>query len=212
MKKLILCSTALYLLTSCSDGSQPSSIVSEKKDSVNQTENSIKNKNTLIKVVKDSSSVLRWTGSAVGKSHYGTLDYDGSLNISDDKLNGGELIFDMKTINTKDLEGEWKQKLDNHLMNPDFFNVDSFPTAKLTINEYDGTNLSGDLTIKNITKQISFPAKVTVSENSLEGSAEFSINRTDFGIVYGSGNFFDLVEDKIIADEIEFNISIKASK
>ena len=81
---------------------------------------------------------MKWTGSAIGKSHYGTVDYTGVINLSNNQLVGGELIMDMKTINSEDLEGEWKEKLNNHLKNADFFNVDTFPTAKLVIKGYDG--------------------------------------------------------------------------
>lgn len=165
-----------------------------------------------LNVVNDSSSVLNWKGSAVGKEHFGTVNYNGSLNISEGKLVGGELVFDMKTINSQDLEGEWKQKLDGHLMAPDFFNVDSFPTAKLNIKGFDGANLMGDLTIKDVTKSISFPATINVADNTVDGSAEFTINRTEYGITYGSGSFFDLAKDKIISDDIVFNVSVKAAK
>lgn len=163
-------------------------------------------------VVKDSSSVLNWTGSAVGKSHFGTVDYTGSVNVSEGKLVGGKLVFDMTSIDSKDMEGEWKEKLDGHLKAADFFNVDSFPNAVLVINGVEGANISGDLTIKDVTKSITFPASVTISDNAVIGTAEFTINRTEYGIVYGSGNFFDLAKDKIISDDIEFKVSINAAK
>ena len=161
-------------------------------------------------VVNDSTSSLIWTGSAIGKTHYGSVDYKGDLKIESGKLTGGELTFDMKTINTQDLEGEWKQKLDGHLMAPDFFNVDSFPSAKLSIKNYDGNQINGELTIKDVVKNITFPATLNITKGKIEGNAEFSINRTDYGIVYGSGNFFELAKDKVISDDINFKVSIKA--
>jgi polyisoprenoid-binding protein YceI len=118
----------------------------------------------------------------------------------------------MMTISSKDLEGEWKQKLDGHLKAPDFFNVDSFPTAKLAIKSFDGINLNADLTIKEVTKTISVPASVSINDGNLEGSAEFAINRTDYGVVYGSDNFFELAKDKVISDEIKFKFLIKANR
>lgn len=216
MKKIILSVTAVYLLSACGGSEQPATVTQEDtKTEISKPENTpVKkdDKTTLLTVSKDSSSVLTWTGSAVGKEHYGTVDYKGSLNITESNLISGELIFDMMTISSKDLEGEWKEKLDGHLMASDFFNVDSFPTAKLAINGYDGTNLNADLTIKEVTKTISVPASVTIKDGNLEGSAEFAINRTDYGVVYGSGNFFDLAKDKVISDDIKFKFLIKAGK
>ena len=86
--------------------------------------------------------------------------------------------------------------MNNHLKNADFFNVDTFPTAKLVIKGYDGKNVQGSLSIKDITKSISFPATINISENTFEGSADFTINRTDYGIVYGSGSFMILLRIK----------------
>ena len=122
----------------------------------------------------------------------------------------GLLIFDLRTINTQDLAGTSKEKLDNHLKNKDFFNIGQFPSAQLSTKGFDGKNLTGDLTIKEITKEITFPATLNIQPNSITGKANFTINRTDYGILYGSGNFFDIAKDKIISDEIEFNVSIKA--
>ena len=72
--------------------------------------------------------------------------------------------------------------------------------------------MQGSLSIKDITKFISFPATINITENTFEGSADFTINRTDYGIVYGSGSFYDLAKDKIISDDIAFSVSLKASK
>ncbi len=216
-KKIILGFAAVAMLASCG-GEQAAPAASTTPETSNETTNEPVTEAptnidaTVYSVTKDSSSVINWTGSALAKSHFGTVDYSGDLKVSEGKLVGGEIVIDMTTIDSKDQEGEGKEKLDGHLKNADFFNVDSFPTAKLEIKGFDGTNLSGSLTIKDVTKDISFPASVNVSENEVSGTAEFTINRTDYGVVYGSGNFFDLAKDKIISDDIEFKVSIKAVK
>lgn len=213
MKKVILSLASIAMLVACGGEEKKETPAANQTTQNEEVAAPAANAEVVtFNVVNDSSSVLNWKGSAVGKEHFGTVNYTGSLNVSEGKLVGGELVFDMKTIDGKDLEGEWKQKLDGHLMAPDFFNVDSFPTAKLVLKGFDGTNLNGDLTIKDVTKAISFPASVNVSENTLEGSAEFTINRTEYGITYGSGSFFDLAKDKVISDEIVFNVSVKAAK
>lgn len=216
MKKLFLSIATVALLASCGgEDKKEAPATTDVKTEVKadeQTSSVSAGEQLSYTVVKDSTSVLNWTGSAIGKEHFGTVDYEGKLAVNEGKLVGGELTFNMATINSNDLEGEWKAKLDGHLMAADFFNVDSFPTAKLVIKGFDGTNLNGDLTIKDVTKAILFPATVAVNETSLEGTAEFAINRTDYGVVYGSGNFFELAKDKVISDEIKFKVSIKAVK
>lgn len=213
MKKILLSFATVALLASCGgETAAPAASTSTATTETPETEGSPAAEAVSYNVTADSTSVLTWTGSAVGKEHFGTVDYTGTVSVTEGNLTGGELVFDMKTIDSKDLEGEWKQKLDGHLMAPDFFNVDSFPSAKLVITGFDGTNVNGNLTIKDVTKAISFPATVTVMEGAVEGNAEFTINRTDYGVVYGSGNFFDLAKDKVISDEIKFNVSIKAVK
>lgn len=216
MKKIVMSFFTVALLVACGEQNQaPKAIVSDTKSVQSQETNSNLSQTdgiTELKVVSNSQNTLKWTGSAIGKSHYGTVDYTGVINLSNNQLTGGELIMDMNTINSEDLEGEWKEKLNNHLKNADFFNVDSFPTAKLVIKGYDGKNVQGSLSIKDITKFISFPATINITENTFEGSADFTINRTDYGIVYGSGSFYDLAKDKIISDDIAFSVSLKASK
>ena len=181
-----------------------------KNINLSESKNFKEVKKEIFKVKKDSSSSLVWTGSALGKAHFGTVDFEGSLSASDGKLISGLLIFDIRSINTQDIGGTAKEKLDNHLKNKDFFNIEKFPSAQLAIKGFDGKNLTGDLTIKEVTKEITFPAALNIKPNSITGKANFTINRTDYGILYGSGSFFDLAKDKIISDEIEFNVAIKA--
>lgn len=215
MKKVILGLASAAVLVACG-GETKSDVPVANSNDTTTTETQEANKAAASEAISygvvDSSSVLNWKGSAVGKEHFGTVDYKGSVQVADGKLVGGELVFDLSTIDSKDLEGEWKQKLDGHLMSPDFFNVDSFPTASLVINGYEGGNVKGDLTIKGVTKAISFPGEVKVTESGVEASAKFQVNRTEYGIVYGSGNFFDLAKDKVISDDIEFDVKIVAAK
>jgi len=210
MKKLVLGIASILLLNGCGMEKSESNDSQSKNINLPESKNFEEVKQEIFKVKKDSSSLLVWTGSALGKAHFGTVDFEGSLGASNGKLISGLLIFDMRTINTQDLEGTSKEKLDNHLKNKDFFNIEKFPSAQLAIKGFDGKNLTGDLTIKEVTKEITFPAALNIKPNSITGKANFTINRTDYGILYGSGSFFDLAKDKIISDEIEFNVAIKA--
>lgn len=213
MKSFIICLVSISVLFACGTENKEvviNSIAQDLESTKAATDTIIEQ--TMFKVTNDSLSVLKWTGSTFIKSHFGTVNFEGALGIFEGKLVSGDLTFDMNTINTEDLNGGKKQKLDDHLKGEDFFDVEKFSKAYLKIKNYDGKNITGDLTIKEVTKEISFPAILEITQNSIIGKANFTINRTEYGIIYSSGNFFDLAKDRIISDEIKINVSIKASK
>ena len=170
--------------------------------------------------VDTEHSTITWKGSKkVGESHNGTLQLsEGSLALEGDKLKGGSFVIDMNSIKNIDIEDAVdNKKLIGHLHSPDFFDVANHPTAKFEITEVIeevGMDLiKGNLTIKGITKNIQVPATTTVADDGATfKSMTFTIDRTEWDIKYSSGKFFDNLKDKVINDEIEFTIDIKAKK
>jgi polyisoprenoid-binding protein YceI len=63
------------------------------------------------------------------------------------------------------------------------------------------------MTIKGIAKSISFPAEVHADSSTVAFKAAFAIDRTAWGVNYGSENS---IKDKIISKNIDFQINIKA--
>lgn len=170
--------------------------------------------------VNTAESKVKWQGYKVTGEHAGLINLkNGQLTFdSDNKLSGGSFEIDMTSIKTTDLEGEWADKLDGHLKSADFFGVEKHPTAKLDIRKVaaKGTpgdyKITGQLTIKETTKEIKFYAKVTEENGVVSATADIKIDRTDFDIRYGSGSFFDNLGDKTIYDEFDLSISIIANK
>lgn len=168
------------------------------------------------------TSNIMWTGSKLaGSDHKGTINLSsGSIKSNNGELTGGEFVLDMNTITNTDLEaGKGKEKLEGHLKNADFFDVPQFPTAKFVISKV--TALEGDanathmvygnLTIKDVTKEVGFKAKVTQGTDAINVTTpKFSINRTDWNIKYGSSSFFDLAKDKVINNDIDLQITLSA--
>ena len=75
------------------------------------------------------------------------------FEISNGAIVNGEFIVDMTSINNQDMEGDSKARLEGHLKSDDFFSVESYPTAAISINSSelisDGKwNVSADLSIK----------------------------------------------------------------
>lgn len=162
------------------------------------------------KLVKVADSEITWKGHKVTGEHSGTITLEkGTLSFEGDVLKGGSFVMDMTTINTTDMQGESKQKLDGHLKADDFFGVEKFPTATLKFTKVEGHGktykVTADLTIKGITKPVSFDLALT--DNS--ATTAFKIDRTQYGIKYGSATFFDGIKDKAIYDEFDLNVNLK---
>ena len=85
--------------------------------------------------IDNTQSQITWTGREVStSSHYGTLDFvSGTFEISNGSILNGQFIVDMTTINNQDMEGDSKARLEGHLKSDDFFSVESYPTAAISI-------------------------------------------------------------------------------
>ena len=128
-----------------------------------------------------------------------------------DQLTGGEFTIDMTSINTTDLEGDYKGKLDGHLKSDDFFGVANHPTAKLVITKttrFEKNSKSftteGNLTIKGITEPVTFVVTIYADK----AVATLKIDRTKFDVKYGSG-IIGTAKDKLIYDEFDIVADLK---
>ena len=161
--------------------------------------------------VKANESTVAWKAYKVTGSHTGTVDLkSGGLVFDNGILKGGEFIVDMTSITCTDLEGEYKQKLEGHLKSDDFFSVASYETAKLvfTNSKPSGKNsyeVTGKLTIKGITKPVTFDVSVYGSK----ATATLKIDRAQYDVRFGSGSFFDNLGDKTIYDEFDLVVDLE---
>jgi len=175
----------------------------------------------------DSNSVISWTGTKPTGQHTGTFKLkEGSLSVKEAGLTGGSFVIDIATLNTDLAEAEGKGKLEGHLKSPDFFDLAKYPTAKFEITgveafKYDSATMKnvvmkdathtikGNLTLKDSTKNISFPAKITISTDKVTATADFNIDRTQWGLNYKGP---DNPQDWIIRKEVNLKFSVSASK
>ena len=158
-----------------------------------------------------AQSQITWTGREVSTSyHYGTLDFvSGNFEISNGAIVNGEFIVDMTSINNQDMEGDSKARLEGHLKSDDFFSVESYPTASISINSSelisDGKwNVSADLSIKGFTHPVNF--EMISSEDGW--SANLVFDRSKYDVRFRSGSFFENLGDKLIYDDIELSINL----
>ncbi len=162
------------------------------------------------KSVNVEKSTINWVGKKVTGEHSGTIKVKiGALTFKKKNLTGGNIIVDMTSINTTDLEGTAKQNLDGHLKADDFFGTDKFPLANLVFKKVTPKSkgvytVVADMTIKGITESVTFD----LVTNAVSATTSLKIDRTKYGIKYGSGSFFDNLGDKTIANEFELKVAL----
>jgi polyisoprenoid-binding protein YceI len=160
------------------------------------------------------NSKLTWKGYKPTGDHTGTITLaSGNIVLKNNKLTGGTFVADMSTI--KDADGS--AKLEGHLKSEDFFEIAVFPTSKFEITKSEikagKIQVTGNMTIKGITKQITFPATLSVNKDNVTLTSEtFQINRADFNVKYKSKTFFNDLKDKFVNDEFDFQVTIVAKK
>lgn len=161
--------------------------------------------------VDTGKSRVKWTGNKIGGSHNGEVKLkSGELEIKGDKIVKGNFVIDMSSITNTDLDDkESNQKLVGHLKSDDFFGVEKYPTATLTIkNSTKFTNnkatVTGDLTIKGKTQEITFD----VTRNGKVYTSKIEVDRSKYDVRYGSKSFFDNLGNKAIDDIFILDVSI----
>jgi polyisoprenoid-binding protein YceI len=149
-------------------------------------------------IVSPENSAINFVGSKVTGSHNGGFTkFTGELRTTNGKLvdEGNQIVIDMNSIYADN------DRLTGHLKSPDFFNAAQIPTATFVTKSISqqATNslVTGDLTLHGVTKQISFPANIRVTENSVELTANFAINRFDFEVNY-PGKANDLIRKEVV--------------
>lgn len=109
-----------------------------------------------------------------------------SFNPADPAGCNFDVHIDAKTVNTGN------DMRDNHLRGEDFFDVKNYPQIRFVSVKVDGTKkngtlfVSGKLTMKGITKDVSFPFTAQPITDGYIFNGEFSINRRDFKVGGGS--------------------------
>ncbi|WP_299120351.1 YceI family protein [uncultured Tenacibaculum sp.] len=212
-----------FIMLSCKNNKENQAENKATQKEVTQTTETPLSGNKSINI--DKSTII-WKGHKILGSHTGEIKLkNAGLTFNNGTLTKGSFIVDMNTIKAVELmkdgddneeeeennEGEEhddRDDLANHLKNEDFFDVNKYPEATFTIKEATNNGnsykIKGDMTIKGITKEISFDA--TITAQTLK--AHIKINRTDFGIKYGSGSFFKNLGDNIIKDQFDLIISL----
>ncbi|WP_199139480.1 YceI family protein [Pedobacter sp. ASV12] len=168
--------------------------------------------------IDTKESTVTWQGSSLAgvNPHKGYVYLSkGELMIENGQLKGGTAEVNMNTI--EDEAHRSNNNLIKHLKDPDFFDVKQFPFSTIAITKVASTNtedkqITGNLTIKNITHPVTFPAKVEVKNGLVKANGKLTIDRTLWDIRYRSGKFYGHLANGAISDSIAFDIKIIAKK
>lgn len=185
--------------------------------------------------VDPAASKMEWIGTKVSGYHSGVVPIkSGELKVENGNVTGGKFVMDMANLDVTGPAGvpaDMNGKLKGHLQSPDFFDVANHPEAtfevtsvapfsgtaaaeqedprQADISEYKVANpthtVSGNLTLKGMTKNVSFPAQITVTGNSLDAIAKFNVDRSQWNITYPGK------PDDLIRNDIHIGLSVRAS-
>ncbi|NEW83743.1 MAG: YceI family protein [Mariniphaga sp.] len=170
-------------------------------------------------VVDKTASKVKWEAKKVTGKHDGSISFaNGSITGTGNNISAGTFVIDMKSMTNDDVtDAGMKAKLMGHLASDDFFSIEKFPESKMVIKKVtavagDEFKFLVDLTIKGITNPVEFNAKVTATGDKLAAEGVITVNRTLYGIKYGSGSFFQGLGDKVIYDDFTLAFSVVAQK
>lgn len=224
MKKLsILALSVALTVVSCKESKTDAATATNEQTVAEHSEETFN--------VNTDSSMVKWTAYHKGglNPRFGTTKTTGLFSVENGNLISGSLVSDINTLTTDPssvdpaiTEGKTSSDLDTHLKSADFFDVAKYPSVKFDItkvedlpagteSKVEGANkqVSGNLTIKDKTVNVTFPAKVQVTDGKVNFVSKFTINRQDWGLAYGAEGD---PKDWMISQEVDLELDIVANK
>ena len=152
-------------------------------------------------VISPENSKVEFVAAKVTRSHNGSFkQFAGAIDFVKNSIEASRVTIDIQTNSVVTDE----DALTKHLQTPDFFDVAKYPKATFASTKIEANNaggathsVTGNFELHGVKKSIQFPATITVAPESVSVSAEFSINRQDFRLVY-PGKADDLIRDGVV--------------
>jgi polyisoprenoid-binding protein YceI len=162
-----------------------------------------------------AKSGMTWRMPITGGEHNGTIKINSGYLVYDGSaIKAGTFTIDLNTVKDLDLEKEKQPKIEAHIKSEDFFETAKYPYATFVIDriekkEDNALMAYGKLTIKNITKPISFPVKFKEANNVLYVTADkIEIDRKQYGIEIKNKGFKGGLKEMVINDVFNVSFSI----
>jgi len=173
--------------------------------------------------VDSAASRLEWMGRNLNGRHYGTIAVSGGeVGVKNGLLAGGSITLDMNSIANLDLKDEgYNRMLVSHLKSDDFFDVADYPSAVYSI---DGSELlpeasacsfvyqvKGSLEMKGVRKDLPLTAEVVPQpDGQLKARVLCDLDRTRWGVLYGSGRFFEKLGMHLVNEIVTVELFLAA--
>lgn len=218
--KLLVLALVLGMTTACNNAPEGQKVEAEEATNTPTTTSTAPAGSATYAVTPQASQII-WTGAKLaGKQHTGTIAIQsGEVVVNGGNIVGGKFVLDMNSITNLDQKaGEGKEKLEGHLKSADFFDAENFPTGTFEITSATSVsgqedvshNVSGNLTLKGITKSVTIPVKVNIGNHQFAAvTPQFTIDRTQWDVKFNSG-VLGTAKDKIINDEVGLKLTIRA--
>ncbi len=202
---------AVMTFVSCGPSAEEQAAANAKAAADSATAAASAEKNWMVDL---AASKVNWAGTMIGvKTHTGTLNFaSGSFKTKGGTLTSGEFVVDMKNYAMNDTnyapdgsDHGTKANLMGHLMSPDFFNTDSFPTATLKLTAMDGNSATGDFTVRGKTnaEKVTDIVITPNADGTVKAVGKLVFNRQKYGVIWKPG-----MKDAVVKDDIELNVEI----
>ncbi|MBD8016969.1 YceI family protein [Kaistella pullorum] len=223
MKKLSILALSVFMLAACSESKSDTATVAGEQAVAAQAGETLS--------IDSAASTVKWTAYHKGglNPRFGTTSTSGTFSVQDGNLVSGSLVSDINSLTTDPAavdpamsDGKTSADLDAHLKSADFFDTEKYPSVKFditkvedlpagTASKTEGANklVSGNMTIKDKTVNVSFPAKVDVAVDGLNIVSKFTINRQDWGLTYGTEGD---PKDWMISQDVDLELNLTARK
>ncbi len=172
-----------------------------------------------------SDSIIRWTGRNLFNYHHGSVRIGrGYFQITGETLSQSSFVIDMRSIVCDDMPDQaTNQLLLEHLASIDFFSTELFPEANFSATSVlairdaaigsPNYKVIGDLTLRDMIHPISFPAVIAINDQGrLVAQTQIEIDRTCWGVNYGSGRLYSWLGKHVVNDMITLHIKISATR
>lgn len=222
MRKLLFALPSLFLLASCGGSSNDNAKTTTEQTAAAQSGEAY--------ALDTVGTKVDWKAAHKGglAPRWGKISItSGTVSVNNDSLSSGEFTINLASLYVDPASVTEKDKkasdLEGHLKSPDFFDVAKFPTARFVITKVEPFTgeqpsslltdpnyfISGNLTLKDSTVNITFPAKVVITATGLTASAKFIIDRSSWGINYKAEGS---PENWAISKDVEIGLTLQAKK
>jgi len=218
-RTLLTIATGSLLFTACQNAPKADKAEATEAQQVQQTGG------TTYKADLAQSHVEFIGTKPVGKHHGTFMLKDGQIVVDGGNVSGGKFVIDINSLKVDDQDSTGNAKLGGHLLGPDFFDGTKNPEATFEITAVkpgvdtagnkeivmkDATHtVTGNLTLKGVTKSISFPAKLATTDANVIADASFNIDRTQWNLSYGNDKSLG---DHFIHPEVNIQLHVIANK